>query len=303
MKNPSDIFQAKISRRRLLKKTSLAAVSGILALNLPENLFASGKEKSRVVMIRDRDLFNENETLKPETVQSMLDQAVKILTDSSTISDAWKKFIRPTDIVGIKTNVWNYLPTPRELEDAIEKRVLDCGVPQKNLSIDDRGVRDNPVFRKATALINTRPMRTHDWSGVGTCIKNYIQFSDNPPSLHPDSCADLAKVWFYPELAGKTRLNILVMFTPMYHNVGPTHFSKKYLWKYNGLIVGADPVAVDATGMRIIQAKRLKEFGEDRPINPSPKHIEVADKKYKLGNYDPAGIELIRLGWQEDSLI
>jgi hypothetical protein len=303
METRSDRFYGKISRRKLLKKTSLAALSGLLYMNLPEKLFAAGQERSRVVLIRSRNLYNTNESLNEDVVQSMLDDAVKSLTLSSQTLDAWKKLIKPTDVVGIKTNVWNYLATPPELESAIKKRVLECGVREENMSIDDRGIRDNPVFNRATALINTRPMRTHDWSGVGTCIKNYIQFCENPSSLHPDSCADLAKTWFYPNIAGKTRLNILVMFTPMYHNVGPTHFSKKYLWNYNGLIAGIDPVAVDATGMRIIQAKRLKEFGEDRPINPSPKHIEVADKKYKLGNSDPAKIELIRIGWAEESLI
>ena len=70
-----------------------------------------------------------------------------------------------------------------------------------------------------------------------------------------------------------------------------------------GLIVGADPVAVDESAKRIIEANRLKEFGEDPPINPSPKLIMVSDTKYKPGNYDPAKIELIRLGWREESLI
>ena len=66
------------------------------------------------------------------------------------------------------------LPTPKELEAAIKRRVLDVGVPETNMDIDDRGVLRNPVFLKATALINVRPVRTHHWSGVGTCLKNYI---------------------------------------------------------------------------------------------------------------------------------
>ena len=45
-----------------------------------------------------------------------------------------------------------------------------------SVGVDDRGVRTNPVFARATALINVRPLRTHAWSGLGTCLKNYIMF-------------------------------------------------------------------------------------------------------------------------------
>jgi hypothetical protein len=102
---------------------------------------------------------------------------------------------------------------------------------------------------------------------------------------------------------GKTRLNILVMLTPLFHGVGPHHFSRSYIWPYGGLIVSADPVAADATGARIIQAKRNEHFAQPRPISPRPLHIEAADTKFGLGNSHPDGIELIKLGWDEDILI
>ncbi len=302
MKTSFNFRNGKISRRKLLKQTSLAAVSGLLYMSLPEQLLASEKEKSKVVLIRNKDLFDGN-NLRSEVVQDMLDEAVRQLAQSDDTREAWGKFIHSSDIVGIKTNAWNYLPTPPEVESAIKKRVMDCGVKEKDISINDRGILRDPVFQRATALINTRPMRTHDWSGVGTLLKNYIQFCENPPSLHPDSCADLAKTWFYPNVKGKTRLNILVMFTPMFHNVGPTHYSSKYIWSYNGLIVSADPVAADATGMWIIQAKRKEQFGEERPINPPPKHIAIADTRYHLGNSKPENIDLVIRGWKEDLLI
>jgi hypothetical protein len=70
-----------------------------------------------------------------------------------------------------------------------------------------------------------------------------------------------------------------------------------------GLIVGKDPVAVDATGVRILQAKRLKYFGEDKPLQPSPLHIALAETRHHLGRSGAGQIELIKLGWQEDILI
>jgi hypothetical protein len=138
---------------------------------------------------------------------------------------------------------------------------------------------------------------------VGSLIKNYIMFHPRPWDYHPDTCADLAKLWEKPMVKGKTRLNILVMLTPLFHGVGPHHFNKKYTWRYNGLILSFDPVAADATGLRIIEARRREYFGEKRPVSPSPHHIRLADTRHNLGNAHADRIELVRLGWQEGILI
>jgi hypothetical protein len=128
-------------------------------------------------------------------------------------------------------------------------------------------------------------------------------FVPSPPEYHGDSCAPLGALWKLPELEGKVRLNILVMLTPQFHGVGPHSFSKAYVWPYRGLIVGVDPVAVDATGARIIQAKRDLHFGEHRPISPPAHHIEIAGSRYGLGVSDPEAIDLVRLGWKDEALI
>jgi len=185
----------------------------------------------------------------------------------------------------------------------IKNKIIQCGVSENNISIDDRGILGNPVFKKSTALINVRPIRTHDWSGVGSLLKNYIMFVRKPSIYHPDSCANLAKLWYLPHVKGKTRLNILVMLTPLFHGMGPHHFSAKFTWAYNGLLVGFDPVAVDATGVRILQAKRKHFFGEERPINPPVKHVYLADTRHHLGTADPSKIDLIKIGWEKDILI
>jgi len=301
-----------ITRRTLLKRSALASIGGFLYFSrsgqtaealssaFPET---GAGEKTRVVLIRDKDLLTGYNKPFPGKIQSMLDQAVMALTDEKDYLDAWKKLIKPDDIVGIKSNVWSYMPTPPELEQAIKQRVMDMGVEEKNISIKDRGIISDPVFQNSTALINTRPLRTHAWSGVGSLLKNYIMFIPNPSSLHGDSCADLATLWRLPVVEGKTRLNILVMLNPLFHGVGRHHFNKEFTWEYKGLLVGFDPVAVDSVGVRILQAKRKEHFGEERPLNPPAKHILLADTRHRLGTADPDKIELIKLGWTEDCLI
>jgi len=260
-------------------------------------------EKSRVVVIRDKDLLDTEDNINKKVLEKMVDEGVKTLFQTATPEEAWKKIIKPDDVVGIKSNVSGPPRTPVELEDVLKMKVMAVGVPADKVSVDDRGVLRNPVFQNSTALINTRPMRTHHWSGVGSLLKNYLMFSDKPPSWHADSCANLAGLWDLPIVKGKTRLNILVMITPLFHGKGPHHYNKEYTWNYQGLVIGTDPVACDATGLRILKAKRLQYFGSEQPFAVSPHHIQVAQDKFHLGNADENRIELIKLGWEDGFLI
>ena len=292
-----------ITRRDFIRSSSCIAMGTLMGLPLLGNTPIKKAKMSRVVLVRNRDVFASNGDLVPEILREMFDQALTKLFDAPDNGSAWKKFIKSNDVVGIKSNVWHFLPTPESLEEMIIERLLEIGVKEENIASDDRGVLKNPVFERSTALINVRPMRTHHWSGVGTLLKNYIMFVPNPWSYHGNACERLGAIWLLPHVKDKTRLNILVMLKPLFHGIGPHHFSPKYTWPYCGLIVSTDPVAADATGARIIQTKRDEFFKEERPISPPPRHIAAADTRFKLGNSRPENIELIKLGWQKDILI
>jgi hypothetical protein len=257
----------------------------------------------RVALIRDQRVVGADGRLDSGLLAGMLDEAVVAILGAGSVEEAWGRLISAADVVGIKTNAWEPLRTPVELEEAITLRVVAAGVKPEAISVDDRGVLSNAVFKRATALINVRPMRAHAWSGVGSCLKNYIMFTPNPPDYHHDSCVDLGALWKLPMVKGKTRLNILVMLTPQFHCAAPHHFEKDYTWPYRGLLVGTDPVAVDAVGLKIIEAKRRMHFKEETPMRPPAKHIAAADWKHGIGISDMKKIDLVRLGWREGSLI
>jgi len=292
-----------VNRRDFFKIGSGAAAAGLFGRPSVSGEETPAVPKSRVVLIRDRTVVGDDGSIDGGLLHEMLNRAVRELVEVDSSTAAWKRLVSASDIVGIKSNVWSNLPTPPALEEAIRSEVIKVGVDSKNVAVDDRGVLKNPVFQKATALINTRPLRTHNWSGLGTCIKNVIMFVPRPPEYHADSCAPLGALWRLPQLEGKIKLNILVMLTPQFHGVGPHSFSKEYIWTYGGLIVGVDPVAVDATGARILQAKRDLYFDKPSPISPPAHHIELAGSRYGLGVSDPDAIDLVRLGWDEDALI
>ena len=291
--------RASLDRRGFLSLSGGAAAATLLG---GAGSQAAGA-KARVVLVRRREVLGAEGKVNGPVLHAMLNEAVAALLEERDAAAAWRRLVKPSDVVGVKSNVWGPLPTPPELEQAIRDEVVRAGVQPENVAVDDRGVRSNPLFQRMTALVNVRPMRTHAWSGVGTCLKNVIMFVDSPPDYHGDSCATLGAIWHLPQLEGKVRLNVLVMLTPQFHSVGPHSFAKDLSWPYCGLIVGVQPAPVDATGARIIQAKRRQHFGADRPISPSPHHIEVAGSRYGLGPTDPAQIDLVRLGLAEEALV
>lgn len=285
-----------ITRRDFLRGTAYAALAAMLGR------LAEGKERrSKVVLVRHPDALDKDHKPNPEVIAGMLDDAVKELTGVDDPVEAWRRVVKPDDLVGIKTNVWAYMPTPKEVEDAIRRRVMDVGVPEDRIRIDDRGARR--TLADCTAFINVRPLRTHHWAGIGGCLKNYIPFSDYPPKYHPNACAELGHIWTLPIVKGKTRLNILVVLRPLFHGRGPHHFNPKYLWDYKGLLVSFDPVAVDAVGVRLLTLKRREYFGEDIPFPNLTHHVMYADVKYGIGVSDLKRIDLVKLGWKEGALI
>jgi len=288
-----------LTRRDFLKGTTVV----LLGASLGAGQDASAVKKARVVLVRHRDVLDENSAINPDILQRMLDEAVMRLLDEGDPVKAFGRLVKPGETVGIKTNVWSYLPTPRELEAAIKKRLVDAGISEDRIGLDDHTVRTNPLFVNATSLINVRPLRTHYLAGMSGCIKNYIMFAESQEALHPDSCADLGSLFKLPIVKDKTRLNILCALTPQFHGRGPHHFSRRYVWSYKGLIVGRDPVAVDTIGLRLTMAKRREVLGKDQELPPVPKHIQLADTRHGIGTSDINAIELIKLGWDEDILV
>lgn len=291
------------SRRSFLKIAAAAPLAAAMGPAIKGAPPGRAGAKARVVLVRDKSVLDSSGKHNPTVIQKMLDDAVGVLVGEKDPVAAWRTLIRPSDTVGIKTNVWRPIATGEAVERALGRRIMDAGVPAERIGTDDRGVLHNPIFQKATALVNARPARTHYWAGMGSCIKNYITFVPQPSAYHGDACADLATIWSLPIVKDKTRLNVLLLLTPLFQSVGPHNYSPDYVWPYSGILVGRDPVAVDATGYRIIQAKRLRHFGEDRPLETSAHHIALADTRHHLGVSDPGRIDLIKLGWDEDILI
>ena len=290
-----------ITRRDFLRGSAYATIATALGTSVSAEEKAKTDRRSRVVLVRHPDALHKNHDPNPETIQHMLDDGVRTLLEIADTPDAWHHLIKPDDIVGIKTNVWAYLPTPKELEEAIARRVIDSGVSKDRIRLDARGARKS--LAGCTALINARPLRTHHWSGIGGCLKNYIMFVRFPFRYHSNACADLGHIWTLPIVKGKTRLNVLVVLRPLFHGRGPHHYDPQYVWDYKGLLISSDPVALDAVGVQLLSAKRRDYFGEDPPFPKRTHHVTYADVKHHVGVSDLGRIDLVRVGWMEGALV
>jgi len=290
-----------MTRRDFLRGTAGLVMASGMGTALP--IEVSAESKTKVVVIRHQKVLSPDGKVDGPLLQSMLDEALQVLLGEKEPLRAWSKLFKKTDIIGIKSNVWRFLATPPEMEQAIRRRLLEIGIPEGSLAIDDRGVLNNPVFLNSSALINVRPVRVHHWSGVGTCLKNYIMFVPSPSAYHGEACSDLGKIWTQPLVKGKTRLNILVALTPQFYGRGPHSVDRRYFWPYHGLIVGTDPVSVDTVGAELLRLKRIEFFKEDKELDVQPIHIAAADKKYRLGTSDLKQIEIVKLGWLDKVLL
>jgi uncharacterized protein (DUF362 family) len=136
----------------------------------------------------------------------------------------------------------------------------------------------------STALVNLPILKDHDTTGISCALKNWYGAINNPNKLHENACDPyIADLNMMPVFRDKMKLIVLDATTAQY-NGGPGH-KPKYTWPFAGVIVGTDPVAVDAVACHIIEEKRKAEgmptFKEE---GRAPKYINTAsDSKHKLG--------------------
>lgn len=288
MKKHAESDSPAITRRDLLKGAAYTSVGIALGVNpLEARAAEKAKPLARVVVVRAEGVLDKEGKVDTGILEKMLDRGMLELSGEKTVEKAWQRYIRPEDSVGIKITR-AMTPTHEELTQAISARLTQAGVTR--MEAWDRDAKKPEQF---TALINVPGMKSHWLSGVGFCIKNYAGCHPKPSQYHADACADLADMWNYPPLKGKTRLNIVDGLRAVY-NGGP-QVDPRYVWDYQGLVFGTDPVAVDAVCLRIIQKKRNEVQPPEWVLSPPPKHIEVADKKYGLGTSDLSKIEVVEV--------
>ena len=136
-----------MQRRAFLRRLGAAAAGAWLPAAVPGRAQqplspeppAEPPRRSRVVIVRDPRAV---EFYSPQTarVARMIERGLVALTQAADATEAWRKFVQPEDVVGIKINA---LPGPamgtrHELVSAVVGGLRSAGVPARNIIIWDR---------------------------------------------------------------------------------------------------------------------------------------------------------------------
>jgi uncharacterized protein (DUF362 family) len=136
------------------------------------------------------------------------------------------------------------------------------------------------LTRNIDALINFGVLKDHDLAGVSVGMKNLYGLIHNPNKYHDNQCSPyVAHVAAAPPVKKKLRLNLCDGMISQYRG-GPA-LKKDCTWKAGILLASIDPVALDAVGADIIEAKR-KELGV-KTLAESGRFPAYLEEAHRLG--------------------
>ena len=274
------------------------------------------REQSRVVISRDLELRGAGSGVDSARLQKLLDRAVQALYGLDSPLEAWKKVVRPGEVVGLKASclAGRGISTSVTLVDAICERLQQVGIEEiviwdrLNADLENarfqirergQGIRcfgndvlgyedDLAVYgsvgsrlsRTLTqicdAVINLPVLKDHSITGVTIALKSIFGAIHNPNKYHL-GVGDPYVADVYMLPPIRQKVRLTICdATTALYEGGPS-FMPQWTWPYNGLIVGLDPVAVDYTGWQIIEKKRAAVGMKSlKEVGRAPRYIATA---------------------------
>lgn len=141
----------RLSRREFLREAAAATVlAGGAAISAPPQAraaeaVAAPPHKSRVVVIRHDALAEAPQNLKPARVRELLDEAARALGGDAKAADAWARWFKPADRLGIKVNCLGHGTHP-VVAGALAAAVSAAGLPPEQMVLWDRTNRELQVL-------------------------------------------------------------------------------------------------------------------------------------------------------------
>jgi len=165
------------------------------------------------------------------------------------------------------------------------------------------------LTREVNKLVNVCVLKHHQAAGVTLSLKNLSHgLVNNVNRSHMSNTANatgsyIPAVVDLPIFRQKVVLNILDGIKAAYHG-GPGAKVAKYVWAHQTMYFATDPVALDKTGWKALDAKRaavgrppialLKPDEDSVRLNCQVEHIELAGN-IGLGLYDDEKIRVKRI--------
>ena len=310
-----------LSRREFLASLAAgAAATGVGAASAARALAADATPaaRSRVVVVTHPEVIIKDYRVNLPIVRAMLDRAVLELYGRATEAEAWADVAREGDFVALKHNALHgpTLHSHTEINTVLMERLTKtAGVdPKRFLAVDRRlpepyGDLSDPFTlpsrnlttrlrrlytEAATAVVNVSVLKAHFGDGLSASLKNHLGSVNNPSAYHgwePDRMPrSLPELNALPPLRTKTRLVVIDAIRPLY--AGGPFDDPDYRWDFRALVVTTDPVAADAVGLRILEARRAKASGKAWPMDAA-RAMVAWGQRIGLGHADPARIDRV----------
>jgi uncharacterized protein (DUF362 family) len=164
------------------------------------------------------------------------------------------------------------------------------------------------VTKQVNKIINLPVLKHHQSAGVTITLKNMSHgFVNNVNRSHLTPTLNACGIFIpsvvnLPVIREKVVLHIVDGVKASYHG-GPGG-RPRYIWEHKKMYFGTDPVALDKTGLRAIDAKRQqvgmasialsKPDKESTFLNCQVEHIEIAGM-LQLGEFDDNKIKVQRV--------
>jgi uncharacterized protein (DUF362 family) len=289
------------TNRRSFLRQSLG--SAAWALSLAGNrasgspLAATEAARSRVVIACDPTIRNAGSSFDSTRIARLLDRSLQAAFNVDSPLEAWKRVVRPGEVVGLKVNCLGGRgnATHPELVEAITERLREAGITEiivwerQNSDLerarykivergqglrcfgnDTLGFEDDlsafgqagsricrTLTRQCDAVINLPVLKDHGIAGVTLALKSMFGAIHNPNKYH--SSAGDPYVADVNMLAPiRQKLRLHICDGLNAQYEGGPSFMPQWMWPFNGLLVARDPVALDYVGWKIIEKKRAE---------------------------------------------
>ena len=310
----------RLSTRRAFLGFSLS--SAAWAVGLPRGYAANGQsrlsglERSRVVIARDPGIRGVGGGFDSARLAQLLDHALQASCNCDSPLEAWKKVVRPGEVVGLKVNCLGGRgnATHPELVEAITERLRQAGITEivvwdrltsdlerARFKIAERGSglrcfgndvlgfeEDLVAFGKAgslvcrtlarvcDAVINLPVLKDHGIAGVTLALKSMFGAIHNPNKYHLNA-GDPYVADVYAMVPVRQKVRLHICDGLNAQYEGGPSFMPQWMWPFSGLLVSRDPVALDYVGWQIIEKKRA-EVGLKplRELKREPSYIATA---------------------------
>ena len=146
----------------------------------------------------------------------------------------------------------------------------------------------NIITRMCTYLINVPVLKDHRLAGITMSLKNHFGSIDNPRDCHTNRCDPfVANINAADQIRKKTKLIICDAAYGVYDG-GPRGAPQ---WRPKSIMAATDPVALDFTGMQIIN--KMRRDNNLAPVTDMAIHVRTA-QGLGLGTCNPKKIDTVR---------